>query len=318
MCVISVVIPVRDEEKNIDELVERLGNSLGAISPDYEVIFVTDVNRDSTYEAICEKNRLDRRIKVIKLSNSFGQHVAILSGLHNCSGDQAVLMDGDLQDCPEDIPEFYHKIKEGFDVVYGVKQRKNDSLFRNQSSRLFNRIMSVFSDVRMDYNTSLFRILSRRAIDELCRFTEIEPSLTYIFGYINLPTTTIEIASGQRKAGNTKYSFLRLVNFAISSLVSFSRKPLRLISQLGILTALLGFLYLVVVLFQYITVGVAITGWATLVFLLLLIGGIQLISIGVLGEYIGRIYLQTKNRPLYIVDQKVGSFSRQANGHEVS
>ena len=307
---ISVVIPVRDEEKNIDNLIQRIFSTIDSLHKTFEIIFVTDINKDNTVDLLDIYTKQHSNIKMLKLSNSFGQHVAVMAGLDHCLGKYTVIMDGDLQDYPEDIPLLYNKICEGYDVVYALKEKKNEGFFRNFSSWLFNSLMNSLSDIKIDSNSSMFRIISRKAWREITKFRECEPSLTYIFSFINLPTAMVKVRSGLRQQGKTKYSFFKLVNFAISSLLSFSRKPLRMISNFGYAVSLVSFIYFMVVLYQYFFFGIPILGWATIVTIVTFIGGIQLLSIGVIGEYIGRIYMQTKNRPLYIVEEKYGNFDQ--------
>jgi polyisoprenyl-phosphate glycosyltransferase len=305
---ISIVVPVRDEEKNLIELISRVFSSIDGIHKTFEVIFVTDINGDNTISLLEECSRQRANIKTIKLSNGFGQHVAVLAGLEYCKGNSVVIMDGDLQDYPEDIPLLYNKLCEGYDIVYAIKEKKNDNLFRNMSSALFNSLMNNLSDIKIFSNSSMFRILSQRAVQEVRRFREYEPSLTYIFSFINLPTATVQVRSGTRQRGETKYSFFRLLSFAVSSLLSFSRKPLRMISALGLIMSIFSFIYFVVVISQYFLLKIEIVGWTTTIAITTLIGGVHLLSLGVIGEYIGRIYMQTKNRPLYIIEKKIGDF----------
>jgi len=307
---ISIVIPVRDEEKNISEIIKRISASLDGIHKTFEVLFVTDINRDNTIGILDEFSKQHPNVKALKLSNSFGQHVAVMAGLDHCQGNYIVIMDGDLQDYPEDIPLLYNKIIEGFDVVYAIKETKDDNWFRNFSSQTFNSIMNSLSDFKMQSNSSMFRIISRKVLLEITKFREFEPSLTYIFSYINLPTTTVKVRSGVRQQGKTKYSFFRLVSFAISSLLSFSRKPLRFIASLGLIMSAFSFIYFAIVLYQYFSREIEILGWATIIAIITFMGGIQLLSIGVIGEYIGRMYIQTKNRPLYIIEKKYGDFDQ--------
>jgi polyisoprenyl-phosphate glycosyltransferase len=307
---ISIVIPVRDEEKNIGEVIKRISSSLDDSRKTFEILFVTDINKDNTIGLLDEFSKKHPNIKALKLSNSFGQHVAVMAGLDHCQGNYIVIMDGDLQDYPEDIPLLYNKITEGFDVVYAIKETKDENWFRNFSSRTFNSLMNSLSDFKMQSNSSMFRIISRKALIEITRFREFEPSLTYIFSYINLPTTTVKVRSGVRQQGKTKYSFFRLVSFAISSLLSFSRKPLRFIASLGLIMSAFSFLYFMIVLYQYFSREIEILGWATIIAIVTFMGGIQLLSIGVIGEYIGRMYIQTKNRPLYIIEKKYGNFDQ--------
>ncbi len=304
----SVIIPVRDEERNIPELVSRLAEAIDALILEFEIIFVTDINTDRTYEVLGEQHRQDPRIKVIKLSNTFGQQAAVMAGLQFSSGEAVVIMDGDLQDLPEDIPKLYETMLQGYDVVYGVKRQKNDSPLRNIYSKLFVKVMSTLSDYNIRYNTSMFRIVGRRAVNELLRFREHEPSLTFIMGLINFPTTSVEVTSGKRLKGNTKYGFFRQMNMAISMLLAFSTKPLRLISICGFIVSLLSFAYLIAVLIQSLFFGVPVLGWPTIITLIILLGGLQLFSMGIIGEYIGRVFLQSKQRPLYIIEEKLGEF----------
>ncbi|MCC6759308.1 MAG: glycosyltransferase family 2 protein [Candidatus Omnitrophica bacterium] len=305
---ISVVIPVRDEEKNIPELIDRLTSTSNAMGKTFEIIFVTDINKDNTLNLLVDYSTKYKNIKTIKLSNSFGQHIAVMAGLDHCTGEYIAIMDGDLQDYPEDISILYNKIIEGFDIVYAIKENKNANFLRDISSRLFNTIMSYMADIKINSNTSMLRIISRKALEEITKFREHEPSLTYIFSFISLPTATIKARSGVRQKGQTKYNLFKLVNFAISSLISFSRKPLRMISSLGLIMSVLSFTYLAIVLYQHYLLKIKVLGWTTLMVTMTLLGGIQLLSMGVIGEYVGRMYMQTKNRPLYIVERKYGDF----------
>ncbi len=302
----SVVIPVRDEEKNVQELTVRLTTTMSQMDLTYEVIFVTDINTDRTLDVLRECHANDDRVKVIKLANSMGQHIAVVAGLDACQGNCVVLMDGDLQDYPEDIPKLHSRMLEGFDVVYGIKEKKNDSMIRNMFSIVFVRVMNRLSDYRVEHNTSMFRIMSRRTVDQLNRFRENEQSLTGLISLIGFPTDKVLVTSGERKAGETKYSFISQVNTAISFLLSFSTKPLRMISILGFIVSALSFLYLGFVVIHVLVAGSAVMGWPTLVVLMTFLGGIQLLALGVIGEYISRIFIESKRRPIYIVEETIG------------
>jgi glycosyltransferase involved in cell wall biosynthesis len=307
---ISVVIPVRDEEPMLAALIDRLCSTLDGMNKTYEIVFVTDINRDNTVGLLEAASKANPAIKTLRLSNSFGQHVAVVAGLDHCSGEYIVIMDGDLQDLPEDIPRLYAKIGEGYDVVYAIKNNKNGNALRNVSSWFFNLVMGYLSDVHIDSNSSMFRIISRKALQAVLSFREAEPSLTYIFSFINLPTTTMSVRSGSRQGGVTKYGLPRLAGHALKSLMSFSTRPLRLISGLGFLMSAASFSYFAIVLVQHFLGRILIFGWTTLVVVITLLGGIQLLSIGIIGEYVGRMYMQTKNRPLYIVQEKYGQFDK--------
>ena len=305
-CDMSVVIPVRNEEKNIRELIERLTMTMREMELTYEFIFVTDINTDRTLDVLRECHANDDKVKVIKLAAAMGQHIAVVAGLDSSEGNCVVLMDGDLQDYPEDIPKLHSRMLEGFDVVYGIKEKKNDSMIRNIYSRIFVRVMNRLSDHRVEHSTSMFRVMSRRTVDQLNRFRENEQSLTGLISLIGFPTDKVLVTSGERKAGETKYSFISQVNFAISFLLSFSTKPLRMISILGFIVSALSFLYLGFVVIQVLIAGTAVMGWPTLVVLMTFLGGIQLLALGVIGEYISRIFIESKRRPIYIVEEKIG------------
>ncbi|MBI5585673.1 MAG: glycosyltransferase family 2 protein [Deltaproteobacteria bacterium] len=303
---LSVTIPVRDEEENLPELIRRLQAVFQAMGVSYEIILITDLNRDNTYGLIKEFNRRDERIKGIKLSNAFGHHVAVLAGLHHCRGRSVLLMDGDLQDLPEDIPKLYAKLQEGFDVVYGIKEKKDEAAWRNWASRAFLRLMARLSDQPLEFNTCMFRMISRKTVEALGQFREDEPSLTALMSLINFPTAAVAVSSGSRFKGRTKFNLRRQLNFAISFLLSFSTKPLRILSAGGLIIALLSLLYLPVVIFQKLFLGIPVSGWATIIVLITFLGGAQLFGLGLIGEYIGRIFVASKNRPLYIIEDRIG------------
>ena len=303
---LSVVVPVRNESDNLVELPTRLHAALGTLSPHYEIIYVTDLNRDNTLAVLHQLNHADQRVKVLKLSNAFGHHVAVTAGLAHTQGAAVVIMDGDLQDYPEDIPALHSRLREGHDIVYGTKQRKNDSAFRNLLSRTFLKVLRRFSDFDMDLNTSMFRIVSRRVVNAVLQFKERDPSLTFIMGLIGFPTARVQVTSGNRQHGQTNYSLWRQINLAITSLISFSTKPLRMVSMLGICTSAVALLYFLFALGKWALFGVPVAGWTSLAVLLGLVGGAILFSQGITGEYIARMFLETKGRPLYVIEERLG------------
>ncbi len=306
---LSIVIPVRDEENNLVELVRRIVSTVNKIGLTFEVIFVTDINKDNTFEVLKILNKSDERIKIIKLSSGFGHHVAVVAGLGLATGEAVVIMDGDLQDLPEDITKLYEKYKEGYDVVYGIKEKKNESVLRNIFSKSFVKVLNKLSDYKIDFNTCMFRIMSNRTVEGILKFGEREPSLTGLISIINFPATEVVVTSGKRNAGETKYSFIKQINFAISFLLSFSTKPLRLASAFGFIISFLSFMYLFIVSIQKLFFNISIIGWATIISLITFSTGLQLFFLGIIGEYIGKIFMETKNRPLYFIDKKIGFFN---------
>ncbi|MFA6238877.1 MAG: glycosyltransferase family 2 protein [Bacteriovorax sp.] len=304
---LSIVIAVRNEEKNLDELIRRLLLTVPKITENYEIIFVTDINKDRTLEILTDYHQKNSRIKILKLANGFGQYIAIMAGLDVSRASAVVIMDGDLQDYPEDIEKLYQKYSEGFDIVYAVKDSKDDSVFRNVASKIFVFIMKLLSDRKLDHNTNMFRIMSRRTVDNVRRYGEIDPSLTGLTSLIGFPTSTVKVTSGERLEGETNYNFFSLMNLAINSLLSFTTKPLRFISMFGLAISFSSLFYLL-----YLIISTSFfrnndaVGWPTVISFIILLGGLQLLSLGIIGEYIGRIFLETKKRPLYIIDRKIG------------
>jgi len=219
------------------------------------------------------------------------------------------MMDGDLQDVPEDIPKLYHKILEGYDVVFGTKERKNETAIRNFFSRSFVATMNYLSDTPMSVNTALFRIISSRMASELLRFGEDGQDPTMLMTLIGLPESSVPVQSGQRQHGETNYTFRRQAALAVVNLVSFSTKPLLLISGFGFLCAGLSFLHLVYVILLWWR-GVDVPGWTTLAVLSSFLGSAQLIAIGVMGQYVAHIFVESKRRPLYVIEELCGDLKR--------
>jgi dolichol-phosphate mannosyltransferase len=306
---ISVVTAIKNEEENIEEYLQRLYCTLCKLSVSYEIIFVTDINQDRTYEVLKEKNCKDSRLKIVKLSRVYGQYTAIMAGLDHISGNTIVTMDCDLQDHPEDIEGLYKKLQEGYDIVYGIKEKKDDSLMRNVLSGLYLLVLNSLSDIKLNHNTNIFRIMSRRAVNSIRSFSEHSPSLTGISSLIGFPTTSLQVTSGTRKRGKTKYSYLSLFSLAFDTIFSFTVKPLRMISLLGTIVSCLSLIYLVVDLVRtFFFDQNVVPGWPTVISFIIFLGGVQLMSLGVIGEYVGRSYIEVKKRPLYIVEEKIGEF----------
>jgi dolichol-phosphate mannosyltransferase len=245
-------------------------------------------------------------VKAIKLSRRGSQHSAIIAGLAESDSHHYLIMDGDLQDSPEDIPQLYRKALEGFDVVCGVKSRKNDRLLRNFCSRAFNSMMNKLSDVEIDSNTSMFRIITQRTAKEILRYNEPKPSLNLIISTINLPTAYIPVTSNERYSGKTNYSFLRLVNLSVDWVLSFSTKPLRILSKLGLFMSFASFIAVILTVIHSLVVDTAPLGWPTLISAIFMLSGIQIFALGVIGEYVGRTFIQSKNRPLYTIEERIG------------
>jgi glycosyltransferase involved in cell wall biosynthesis len=303
---LSIVVPVRNEAANVPVLVDRILTVMDDHGWSAEILFVTDINDDDTVPTIRDQHVRDPRVKMIRITDSLGQHVAVMVGLRASRGEAVVVMDGDLQDLPEDIPALHEELGRGYDVVFARKEQKNESSLRNLFSAAFLGLINRLSDRPLIHNTSMFRVMSRRVVDGLCRFDEQDPVITGLVGLMAFPTSTVRAKSGTRLEGKTNYSLGRQIHLAVDFLLAFSTKPLRMISLLGLTVSGLSFLYLLVVVAQALMGRVEVAGWPTLVSLMTLLGGLQLLALGVIGEYIGRIFIETKKRPPYFIQDQVG------------
>jgi len=302
---LSIVIPVRNEEEILDELVSRVLTIVRGLTDLFEVVFVTDVNKDKTFQVLKQIAKSNHQVKVLKLSKSHGQSIAIFAGLKYAKGKAAVVMDGDLQDMPEDIPRLYDKYREGYDVVYGVKDRKDDRKLMDIFSKLYVKVINILSDEKVDHNTNFFRIISRRTADAILLFSGGKPYFPSEVSSVGYPTATVKVTSGSRKAGKTKFSYITHVGVAINNLISYSTKPLRIISVVGSLVFGLGSIYLVVTIVK-VCFYENVVERSILVVLAILFGGLQLFFLGILGVSMGKIFMEARNKPLYIVEEKVG------------
>ncbi len=301
---ISIVIPVFNEETNIPVLYHRLNSVLESYR--HEIIFVNDGATDSSATIIENLYRKDKSVKLISLSRNFGHQMAITCGLDNTNGDVAIIMDADLQDPPELIPEMLKKWRDGFDVVYTVRRvRIGENRFKLISANLFYQIINILSSTKIPKNVGDFRLISKRVIETLRTTREYQRFLRGMVSWIGFKQIGIEYKREKRYAGQSKYSTTEMSKLGLNALFSFSLLPLRMVTVLGILSATCGVAYLIYALIVTLR-GDTVRGWSSLVVLILFLGSVQLISLGIIGEYLGRIYEEGKHRPLYIVDSKLG------------
>ena len=308
---ISVVVAVFNEEKIIAELVRRLENVLNPLGVDYEVIFVDDGSRDKTGEEVVRAHALDNKIKFIQFSRNFGQVYAIRAGLHHAKGDTVVLMDGDLQDKPEEIPTLLAKIHDGYDVVYARRTNRKDSLYRKVSSKVFIAMMRFLVPAHelpagheMMF-AGVFRAMRREVVDALNSLPERTVYIQGLIHWVGFSSVVGDVEHGERAVGKSRWTFTKLLRYALDAVISFSPYPLRKVSILGILIACVSALLSVIYIIQRIFYGTRSEGFTTIVLIVLFLGGLQLFIFGVIGEYIGRMYIESKGRPLYIIKRKL-------------
>jgi len=305
---LSIVVPVYNEEKNIPPLLERLRKVMGELGCDHEIIFSMDPSTDSTEELITGERRKDPRIKLLKFSRRFGQPAATLAGIHYATGDACVIIDADLQDPPELIKEMVAKWKEGYEVAYAQRiNRDGETWLRKLTAHTAYWVINHISDVRIPRNTGDFRLMSRNVVDWIKKLKEGHGFLRGLVSYVGFSQIAIPYNRDARYGGKTKYNkFFGSFTIGFNGIVGFSRYPLHLISILGfvfsIFSFLLGSIYLILKLVNFNIVW----GNPTLVILISFTAGIQLLSLGIMGEYVGRIYDEVKERPVYIVAESHG------------
>ena len=308
---LSIVIPLFNEAGNVDELLRRVGTVVRELPDpplDYEVICVDDGSRDTLLAA----SRIDPHLRVLSLSRNFGHQIAATAGLDASRGDAVVLMDGDLQDPPELIAEFLEKYRAGYDVVYATRRRRSgESRFKIWTAAAFYRIVRHLTNVSIPVDTGDFRLMSRRVIDALRQTRERHRFLRGLVSWVGFNQIGIPYDRDVRFAGKTKYPFSKMLKFAIDGITAFSEIPLRFASYLGFITSSFAFLYAVVVLTLKI-LGYNEPGYTSTILTVLFLGGVQLIGIGILGEYVGRIYDEIKARPLYFIAENAGAGLRDA------
>jgi dolichol-phosphate mannosyltransferase len=306
----SIVIPLYNEEENVEELYKRLTFTMDELCKNegisknlYEIILVNDGSKDRTWDLIKEIHQKDNRVKGINFSRNFGQHPAITAGLSYAKGNVIILMDGDLQDPPEEIPRLYKRFKEGFDIVYALRKKRDDPIHRKFFSRVFMEILKNISNIDTHTRIGVFRIISRRCLENFLRLGEKSKLGLGLMNWMGFPESFVEIERKARQAGKSKYSFLKLYKLALDGIASFSNIPLYLhiALYLGFAAAFVSFLIGFYMIFKKIFYGIPLLGYASIIVSIFFLGGVSLIILGVVGLYIGKIYEISLNRPLYIV-----------------
>ncbi len=297
-----------NEEKGLETLVERLKPVLDGTDLAWEIVFVDDGSKDRTCEILRRLNAADPRLKAVSLSRNFGKELAVAAGLRYATGDAVVLMDADLQHPPEVIPEFITKWHEGFDIVFGRRDdRQEDSVLRRALSVAFYKAFRAMSGTTLPGGAGDFRLLDRKAVDALNGIRERVRFNKGLYAWIGFKSTGVTFHVPPRFDGTkSRFRPRQLWHFALDGLVSFTTLPLRVWSYVGIAVSTLAFVYIVFFLLKYLVYGDAVAGFPTLIISVLFLGGIQLISLGVIGEYLGRMYEEVKGRPLFIVGEEIG------------
>lgn len=302
----SVIVPAYNEEEVIAESYKRLTEVMKKSGGEYELIFVNDGSRDKTIDILKDIASKDGCVKIVDFSRNFGHQVAISAGLDFATGDAVAVIDADLQDPPEVILQMIEKWREGYDVIYGKRlKRHGETMFKKLTAKVFYRFLHSMTDVNIPVDTGDFRLMDRKVCDAMRSLTEKNRYVRGLVSWVGFKQTAVEYVREERFAGETKYPLKKMIKFAGDGIISFSFKPLKLAQYLGFTTSGLSFIYLIVVIIQKL-LGQTVAGWASILAVSLLFNGIILLMLGIIGEYIGRIYDEAKGRPLYIVKDTIG------------
>jgi len=303
----SIVVPVYNEEQVLAETYKRLKKVMDSTGEKYELLFVNDGSGDRSAVMIQEFCRRDQKVRLINFARNFGHQLAISAGMDYASGEAIVVIDADLQDPPEVILQMIEKWKAGCDVVYGKRvERKGETFFKKITAAVFYRLLRLMTDVDIPVDAGDFRLLDRKVCQEIKKMREKSRYIRGLVSWVGFRQETVEYVREERWAGETKYPLRKMIKFALDAVTSFSYKPLKLATYVGFVLSLGSFVYLSVVLYQKLFTTNVVPGWASIVTINLFFNGVILIILGIIGEYIGRIYDETKNRPLYIVKEKIG------------
>jgi dolichol-phosphate mannosyltransferase len=301
----SIVVPVYNEEEVIHETYPRLTEVMRSTKEAYELLFVNDGSRDRTAEIIKEYSEQDPAVVLLDFARNFGHQIAITAGMDYARGEAVVVIDADLQDPPELILEMIEKWKQGFDVVYAKRtKRKGETYFKKQTAAMFYRFLRGMTDIDIPLDTGDFRLLDRKVCNQMNSIQEKNRFVRGLVSWVGFKQIAVEYERDERLAGESKYPLKKMLKLSMDGITSFSYKPLKLASYAGVTLSGIGFIYLLVVLYLKLFTDSTITGWSSLIVIQLFFSGIILIILGMIGEYIGRIYDETKNRPLYIVREK--------------
>ncbi|WES34012.1 glycosyltransferase family 2 protein [Ruminiclostridium papyrosolvens DSM 2782] len=312
---LSVVVPVYNEQEVITETYRRLKASLSNLDMDIEYIFINDGSTDNTYLKLNELI-VNTDVKLINFSRNFGHQIAISAGMDYAKGDAVVVIDADLQDPPEIISEMIEKWKEGYEVVYGKRlHREGETLFKKLTAKLFYRVIDNITDIKLPVDVGDFRLIDKKVCDSMKSLPERARYVRGLVSWVGFNQTSIEYKREKRFAGKTKYPLRKMIKLATDGIISFSYRPLKLATFLGMTVSALSFIYLIAILLQKIFTNSTVEGWASTMVVSLFFNGVMLVVIGIMGEYVGRIYEEVKSRPLYVIGELI-NFDEGNNTNE--
>jgi dolichol-phosphate mannosyltransferase len=312
---VSIVIPIHNEAIALPILYERLAKMASARSEQFEFIFINDASKDNSFEIMQALHRRDARVKVANLSRNFGHQIAVTAGIDLSHGDAVVLMDGDLQDPPEVIPQLIDKWHQGFEVVYAVREKRSgETIFKKFTAQAFYRVLRKITGLDLPVDAGDFRLMGSRVVHALQNMREGHRYIRGMVSWVGYKQTGVMFQRDSRHGGETKYTLKKMIKFALDGITSFSDLPLKFASYLGGAATVIALLLIVKVFYSYFILHNVVPGWASLMVVVLFMGGVQLVVLGIMGEYIGRTHDEVRARPLYFLDETLG-FGRD-QGHE--
>ena len=304
---ISLIVPVFNEEESVELFLSTVEKNISRLNHEFEFVFINDGSTDGTLEKLAQLRKSDPRIKIINFSRNFGKDIALSAGFRFATGDAVIPMDVDLQDPPEVISEFVAKWEEGYDVVLGVRsQRDSDTAFKRITAKWFYSFFNMLSNKRLVPDAGDFRLMNRASVDALNRLPERVRFLKGLYAWVGYEQAIVYYERQPRAMGSTKWNVSKLWNFAVDGITSFSTLPLRIWSSLGLLFAAIGFSAAIYRIIRTLVFGVDVPGYTSTMVVLLVLGGLILTSLGIIGEYLGRVYEEVKLRPLFIVKETIG------------
>jgi polyisoprenyl-phosphate glycosyltransferase len=304
---LSLVIPAYNEEDTVRPFMERVVPIVEGVTPDYELIWVNDGSTDRTVALLKEMRRTNVRIKIVDLTRNFGKERALTAGIDHATGDAIMPLDADLQDPPDLIPAMVEKWRQGYDMVVAVRtDRQSDTVLKRTLAQLFYRMFDRLSDVPMPPDAGDFRLMDRRVVEALKRMPERTRFMKGLFAWLGFRQTAVTYVRPARIAGETKWKYWQLWNLTLEGIFSFTTFPLRVWTYFGLLVAIAAFMYMLFIVARTVIYGVSVPGYASLAAILLFFSGINMIGLGILGEYLGRVFIEVKQRPLYLVRKVIG------------
>ena len=276
-----------------------------SLEKSYEIIFIDDGSTDNSFQILTDLHKKDNKVKIIKFTRNFGQHIAIRAGLDYCKGNNVILMDADLQDQPEEIPRLFAKLGDGYDIVYGRPKIRQHRFLKKLTSRVYLRSVARLTNQAINPDIVPFRIMTRRVVDYMNEFRECSRFYGGLIAWLGFPYAIVDVEHGERFAGKTKYNLWKLLKHAVEGVLSFSDIPLRLIGYFGLIVSVVSFILGIYMFARWFVAGIPVVGYTSVIVSIFFIGGVVLIVLGVIGQYIGRIHAEVKQRPLYVIGDTI-------------